>query len=96
MYKKIKDNNFNRLIDLFFKIGSNLKTVLNKLMIMRNIFAKISPQLIHTKEQKKLKMKSISLKEIKEIFNLFFKAENKKNEISIKKISDSTFYISKK
>ena len=96
MYKKIEDNSLNKLIDLYLKIGSHLKTLLNKSLIMRNILAKISLQLVHTKEQKILKMKSISLREIREIFDLFFKAENKKNKVFVKKISDSTFYISKK
>ncbi len=95
IYKKIEKNNLTQMIRLYFKIGSYFKSKLNKVSLIRNIFAKFLPHLTDTKENKNLKLKSISQKEMSDTFNLFLKADKKKTKISIKKLSVSTFYISK-
>lgn len=95
IYKKIEKNNLTKVTKLYFKIGSYFKSTLNKVAFIRNIFAKFLPHLTDTKENKNLKLKSISQKEMSDTFNLFLKADKKKTKVSIKKLSESTFYISK-
>ena len=68
------------MIRLYFKIGSYFKSKLNKVSLIRNIFAKFLPHLTDTKENKNLKLKSISQKEMSDTFNLFLKADKKKQK----------------
>ena len=83
------------MIRLYFKIGSYFKSKLNKVSLIRNIFAKFLPHLTDTKENKNLKLKSISQKEMSDTFNLFLKADKKKTKISIKKLSYQHFIFQK-
>ena len=94
-YKKKDRSNFLILKNLFFKIGSHFKSALNEITFIKLLFSKFLPHLTDTREVKNMKLKSISQKEMNETIKLFLKADKKKTKIIIKKLSQSTFYISK-
>lgn len=96
IFKKIKKDSFYKIFNLYLKVGSYLKSSLNKISLIQIIFAKFLPHLTNTKEEKNLKLKTISHKEMTDTIRLFLKADNIKKKIFIKKLSNSTFYLSKK
>ncbi|XOJ73437.1 hypothetical protein ABXT43_00845 [Candidatus Pelagibacter sp. Uisw_114] len=96
IYKKIEKNNLTKMTRLYFKVGSYFKSILNKVTLIRNIFTKFLPHLTDTKENKNLKLKSISQKEMRNTFNLFLKADKKKSKNYYKKtISINLLYLKK-
>ena len=97
VYLKMEKHKLSFNIKKFvMKLGSNIKTILNKIGFIYNIFALLSPKdLIITKELKRKKFKSLKKSEILRYFKFFDKHFKLINKISIKKIDQSVYLITR-
>jgi len=94
--KKEKDQLFFKIRKFIEKLASSLKSKLNKISLIYNIFALFSPKsLIITKELKEKKFKYLKKSEILRYFKFFDKKFKILNKISLKKIDQSVFLITK-
>jgi len=94
---KVHTNNINDIFKInLFRVGSYVKSIINNNKFIRNILIRNYLPMSITKHDKNVKFKKIGNQEIKKLIIAFKNKKNfTKDSINVKKLSDSTFLISR-